>query len=101
MPNLYDALAIPETGERFKTLLQHRNLLIERITSSARITPSEYVQEQDEWVLLLRGSATLEVNGQRSELQAGDHVFLPAKTPHSVLSASDGALWLAVHLQPA
>ncbi len=98
--NLFQALDVPATGERFETLLRHRNLVVERITSSARVTPAEYVQPQDEWVLLVRGTATLEVGGVARELVAGDYLFLPARTPHSVRKVSEGALWLAVHLHP-
>jgi cupin 2 domain-containing protein len=32
------------------------------------------------------------------QLKSGDHLFLPARTPHTVQCVSDGALWLAVHL---
>lgn len=99
--NLFHASEAPATGERFETLLQHRNLVVERIVSSSAITPEEYVQPQDEWVVLVRGTATLEVRGEAHALQAGDHVFLPAGTPHAVREVSDGALWLAVHLHPA
>lgn len=99
--NLYQVPDPPATGERFETLLQHRNLVVERITSSAQVTPAAYVQPQDEWVLLVRGTATLEVNGEARELAAGDYLFLPARTPHSVRRVSEGALWLAVHLHPA
>ncbi|MCS6915253.1 MAG: cupin domain-containing protein [Myxococcales bacterium] len=91
----------PAAGERTETLLQHGPLRIERIVSSAAITPMDFCQEQDEWVALLRGEATLEVAGQTVELGPGDHVFLPARTPHRVLRCSTGALWLAVHLDPA
>lgn len=101
MPNLFADAAPPPQGERFDTLLAHRHLQIERIVSSAHITPTEYVQTQDEWVVLLQGQALLEVAGQRVELVRGNHLFLPAGTPHTVLSTSEGALWLAVHLHPA
>jgi cupin 2 domain-containing protein len=47
----------------------------------------------------LRGEATLDIAGERVELRAEDHVFLPARTPHTVLRASQGALWLAIHLR--
>ncbi|MCC6555677.1 MAG: cupin domain-containing protein [Polyangiaceae bacterium] len=97
--NLFTAAEPPAQGERFEELLACRNLRIERIVSSSAITPSEYVQEQDEWVALLRGEATLDIAGERVELRAGDHVFLPARTPHTVLRVSEGALWLAVHLR--
>lgn len=96
--NLFADAASPGEGERFETLLAHKNLVIERIVSSASITPVEYVQPQDEWVVLLRGEALIEVAGDAIALQAGDHLFLPAGTPHTVRHAAEGALWLAVHL---
>lgn len=98
--NLFDGATPAAHGERFDTLLQHRNLVVERIVSSADITPVEYLQAQDEWVVLLRGDAELEVRGDAVRLRAGDHLFLPAGTPHRVMRASAGALWLAVHLHP-
>ena len=98
--NLF-ADATPATeGERFETLLKHRNLVVERILSSAAITPSEYVQVQDEWVLLAHGEAEMLVDGQPATLAAGDYLFLPAGTPHTVTRVSEGAIWLAVHLHP-
>jgi cupin 2 domain-containing protein len=98
--NLFEDAAPPPIGERFETILRHRNLVVERIVSSAAIEPREYVQEQDEWVVLVRGEATLRVGGEAVTLHAGDHIFLPAGTPHTVERASEGALWLAVHLHP-
>jgi cupin 2 domain-containing protein len=99
--NLYADAEPPGEGERFETLLAHRNLVVERIVSSAAVTPSEYVQTQDEWVVLLRGEALLEVAGEAVALAPGDHVFLPAGTAHTVRRVSEGAIWLAVHLHPA
>jgi len=79
-------------------LLEHRNLVVERIVSSAAITPNPSVQSQDEWVVLVRGEAEIEVAGEALALKSGDHLFLPSGTAHVVRSASAGALWLAVHL---
>lgn len=98
--NIYDNANPPTTGERFDTLLRCRNLVIERIASSSVIPPNRYVQAQDEWVLLLQGTAEIEIDGKTESLRAGDYVFLPANTPHSVKQVSDGAIWLAVHLHP-
>jgi cupin 2 domain-containing protein len=98
--NLFDLGALPSQGERFDEVLRHRNLLIERIVSSSRISPQIYVQAQDEWVMLLSGEASMRVCGELLALKAGDHLFLPAGTPHSVETASQGATWLAVHLHP-
>jgi cupin 2 domain-containing protein len=96
--NLYSNSTAPATGERFDTLLTHRGLVIERIVSSSKIELQTCVQPQDEWVVLVEGEALLNVNGQAVPLRSGDHVFLPAQTPHTVLSVSQGAMWLAVHL---
>ena len=97
--NLFEDCSPPRQGERTDLLLAHRNLVVERIVSSANLTPKTYVQSQDEWVLLVSGEAKLDVAGQTVELKAGDYLFLPSGTAHTVKSASEGALWLAVHLQ--
>jgi len=98
LPNLFAQAQPPAAGERFDELLRLQNLVIERIVSAAAMTPTEYVQTQDEWVVLLHGEATLVVAGVPQALKAGDHVFLPCGVPHSVASVSQGAMWLAVHL---
>jgi len=98
--NFYRGAQAPASGERFDTLLAHRNLTIERIASTSKITSQLYLQAQDEWVLLVQGEALLDVAGQPVPLAAGDYLFLPAQTPHTLLRVSDGALWLAVHLAP-
>jgi cupin 2 domain-containing protein len=99
-PNFFNAPTPPTHGERFDTLLTHRNLVIERIVSGADIQPVEYVQPQDEWVLLVQGAAIMDVAGTRTVLGAGDYLFLPAGTPHRVESCEPGTLWLAIHLHP-
>ncbi|WP_348946155.1 cupin domain-containing protein [Chitinibacter sp. FCG-7] len=97
MGNLFADAQPPQDGERFEPLHQQAGLLIERIVSSARIAQQEYIQTQDEWVLLLQGEATLEVAGQEITLRTGDYLLIPAQTPHTVRRVSEGALWLAVH----
>jgi len=99
--NLFTDAAPPQKGERFDTILSHKNLVVERIVNSASITPLEYVQLQDEWVLLVQGEAVLQVAGQSVSLKSGDYLFLPAGVPHTVERTSEGAMWLAVHLYPA
>lgn len=98
--NLFSDALAPPAGERFDTLLSQRNLVVERIVSSAAITAQEYVQAQDEWVLLVAGEAELLVAGEPVALKPGDYLFLPAGVAHSVRRTSPGALWLAVHLYP-
>jgi len=96
--NLYDTSA-PPTGETFTTLLEHRNIRIVRIVSSDQVEPVEYLQEEDEWVALLEGEATLEVNGRTVHLSRGDTLFIPAHTPHTVTATRRGTVWLAVHIE--
>lgn len=100
MHNLFDSSDTPPHGERFDSLLVHRNLVIERIVSSADIQPVDYLQPQDEWVILVRGAAIMDVDGKRTTLGPGDYLFLPAGTPHRLETAEPGTLWLAVHLFP-
>lgn len=96
--SLFENSAAPATGEHWETLLKLRNLHIERILSSATPAPGTYVQEQDEWVLLLRGGAHLSIGDTPVHLAPGEYVFLPAGTPHTVESTEPGTLWLAIHL---
>lgn len=96
--NLFTGFSTPREGETFETLLSRKNLVIERIVSSAELSPQKYQQVQDEWVVLLKGTAILEVDGKTIELNTGDYLFLPANTPHTVKWTSHGALWLAVHV---
>jgi cupin 2 domain-containing protein len=98
--NLFTDAEPPRDGERFDTILNHKNLVIERIVSAAATAAQKYVQAQDEWVLLVQGEAVLEVAGESIPLKTGDHLFLPAGVPHMVTHTSDGAMWLAVHLHP-
>jgi GNAT superfamily N-acetyltransferase len=58
--NLFDADPV-RAGERFETLLSRRNVVIERIVSAAYEDGEVYTQPQDEWVVLLRGEATLQM----------------------------------------
>lgn len=97
---LADRSATPERGERTDEVVRHRNLVVEQILSGTLDGPADYVQEQDEWVVVVAGAAVLEVDGERRELAARDWLFLPAGTPHRLVSTEPGTEWLAVHLWP-
>lgn len=91
--------------EHFEELLQSPGLKIERIVSTGQSTPEGewYDQDRDEWVLLLQGSAGLQIDGEQEtrELVPGDHIHLPAHLRHRVeWTASDQTtIWLAVHFE--
>jgi cupin 2 domain-containing protein len=98
MPNIYDDLNVPPSGETFEEILKCRNVKIERITSSDVIPDKVYKQEQDEWVLLLKGSATLSMSDKEIELKEGDYLFIPSDTTHRVMRTEKGTVWLAVYI---
>ncbi len=95
--NIYDYLT-PKSGETFTTLLEHKNIKINRIVSSNELNETEYIQEEDEWLVLLEGEATLLLNNEEKKLTKGDTLFIPSKTPHRVLSTKSGTVWLTVHI---
>lgn len=94
----FDAQPADPGSERVDVLLEQSGLIIERITSSGTQPAQAYDQPQAEWVMLLRGNAELRVDGQLTSLRAGDFIYLPARTRHELLSTSENALWLAVHI---
>ncbi len=95
--NLFD-YATPEKGEIFTTLLKHKNIQIARIVSSDSVEEETYIQDEDEWVVVLEGEAMLHIEEEQKKLLKGDILFIPAKTPHTVLSTQKGTLWLAIHI---
>lgn len=97
--SLLPATAGPPTGERFEAVLDHRNLLIEQILSGQNDTPQAYLQDHDEWVVVLAGAAEIDVDGEHLVLEPGQWAFLPAQTPHTVLETATGTSWLALHLR--
>ena len=95
--NIFDHI-IPQHGENFTTLLDHKNIKINRIVSSATVDEKLYCQEEDEWLILLEGEATLLLDKEEKKLIKGDTLFIPAQTPHRVLHTQKGTLWLTVHI---
>ena len=95
--NLFD-YEIPKRGELFTTLLAHKNIKINRIVSAAEVKSDIYLQEEDEWVLLLEGEAVLLIKEEEHTLNKGESLLIPAHTPHRVLHTTEGTLWLTVHI---
>lgn len=98
--NLLQPSGDPADGEEIKTIFATEGVRIEQIVSHGQPSPDGfwYDQPDAEWVVLLKGSATLSVEGKGDlELGAGDHVLIPARVRHRVERVSGDALWLAVH----
>lgn len=95
--NIYNYI-VPQDNETFTTLLEHKNIKINHIVSAEHIEQIEYIQEEDEWLVLIEGEATLSLHGKEHILFKGDTLFIPAKTPHTVLETQKGTVWLTVHI---
>jgi len=97
---LADPDAAPLTGELVERVLARGGVVIEHILSGTLDEPVAYRQDDDEWVVLLAGSARLSLGGDRLELTAGDWVFIPAGLEHELEETAQGSRWLAVFLAP-
>jgi len=95
--NLFD-YSIPKEGEIFTSLFEHKNIIINRIVSSDTLKPEKYLQEEDEWLVLLEGEALLLVEQKEVSLFKGDTLFIPSHTKHQVLRTVHGTVWLTVHI---
>jgi len=87
-------------GETFEPLAGGAAFRLERIVSRGAASPPGfwYDQEEPEWVALLAGTATLELQGGKPvELSAGEALLLPAHRRHRVAATSPDAVWLALH----
>lgn len=96
--NIYDYIT-PNKGEDFTTLLEKENIKVVRIVSSDNLEDKDYCQEEDEFVILLKGKATLNIDGKNKILTKGDTLYIPAKTKHKVLSTQKGTLWIAIYFK--
>lgn len=102
--NLFADIPAHLPAEEFLTVWQTPGVRVERIVSKGHTTsPGDwYDQDTDEWVLLLRGNATLRIEGRNELLRLGpgDHVLLPAHLRHRVeqTDANGETVWLAVHV---
>lgn len=94
--------ALPDE-EWFETLLEKKEVVIERIISIGQRSPDGfwYDQEDDEWVILLQGKAHLQwEDGSLTVMNPGDFVLIPAHQKHRVAFTSSNpyCIWVAVHL---
>ena len=86
--------------ETLKNLLSHKNVKINKIISPPNFVSEEFIQDEDEWVTLLQGSAILKINQKIIKLVKDSHIFIPAQTPHKIISTDPNieTIWLAIHI---
>lgn len=89
---------MPEKGsEQLSVLFRGNGVTIERICSNEAVT-EWYDQPHDEWVVLLEGSALLAFDDGTVSLRRGEYRLIRAHCRHRVVTTSENALWLAVHM---
>lgn len=102
LPRAGDA---PTAGERTRAVLEAGGVRVSAIVSAADGAAGRvFVGDDDEWVTVVSGSATLSWEGTAGSgtvnLGPGDWVWLPAGVPHRVVRNEAGTVWLAVHVPP-
>lgn len=102
--NIFAALPpLPGDEEIFQTLLSLPGMKIERIISTGQASPPGfwYDQEQTEWVIVLKGHASLRFadESEPRTMVPGDFVTIPAHRRHRVdwTDPNEHTVWLAVH----
>lgn len=102
MKNLFADIPGEIPDELFENLVNKGSVQIQRIISRGHTTPQGewYDQETDEFVVLLKGAATLEFrDGRLVTLGPGDWLEIPAHEMHRVAWTDESveSIWLAVH----
>lgn len=101
--NIFSAVPQRLPKELFETIVRTKTCIIERILSRGQSSAEDfwYDQEQNEWVILLKGRAVLEFEdaGDTVELGPGDYVNIPAHRKHRVAWTDpvEVSIWVAVH----
>jgi cupin 2 domain-containing protein len=92
-----------ETGEEItEEILRAGAIRIERIVSQVHSSPPGfwYDQNDNEWVILLKGKAGLRFHGEKEPiiLAPGDYLNIPAHLKHRVewTDTSGETVWLAI-----
>lgn len=93
---------IPEflSEELMQTITSSAEMRIERIVSQGQNSPENfwYDQPENEWVIVLAGSAVLEFVDKEIILCMGDYLLIPAHKKHRVkwTDPDQQTIWLAV-----
>jgi cupin 2 domain-containing protein len=98
--NLFSNIPKELPEELVEVLAESSSVRIERIVSDRHASPEGfwYDQDQNEWILLVSGTAVLEFEDHKVELKTGDHRVIPSHQKHRVASTSstEKTIWLVV-----
>ncbi len=100
--NLFANLPELSESEQSLILFENRSIKIQRIVSESYNSPAGfwYDQDEDEWVIVLRGEAILEFEGgELVRMKDGDHVTITRHVRHRVQQTDPKTIWLAVRIR--
>lgn len=102
MKNILKELPEANCDEVFEILAQAPGVTIERIVSQGQNTPEGQwlVSDEEEWVILLQGSAVLIIEGEKGpiNMDPGDYIHIPGGQRHRVEKTDkhQKTVWLAI-----
>jgi cupin 2 domain-containing protein len=98
--NIFHNLPENSGNEVFQDILKKDNIRIERIVSfGPESNDGEwYIQEENEWVILLKGSAKIIFTEDSVILNSGDYLLINSQQKHKVqiLEEKTETIWLAI-----
>ena len=103
MKNLFADIPKNLSDELFETLIQTSGFRIERIVSHGHCSPEGfwYDQDDDEWLILLKGSAVLrfENPSEHITMNTGNYINIENHRRHRVewTDLEQETIWLAIH----
>ena len=101
-PNIYQSLPDDLADEWVETMAISEDIRVERIVSRGHASPAGfwYDQSENEYVLLLKGSAVLRFKGKKEPVRMvpGDYLVIPKHRKHRVESTdpAEDTVWLAI-----
>jgi len=100
MINFLDIPQHVALNEIFTDIFTKDNIRVEKIISHGQTTPTDkpYIQNHDEWVLVLSGESRLKLGDAEHILKAGEYLFIPKNIEHWVTYTTNPTIWLAVHI---
>lgn len=99
--NIFDFSDVGLPNEICETICTGEKIRIERIVSIGQASPPDfwYDQNDDEWVILLQGTAKIKFFDDKCvSLKAGDYILIPANRKHRVekTSTNPACIWLCI-----
>ena len=100
MDSLFDNLPdSPLPDELFDPIATGNAFTLKRIISTGQLT-DWHNQADNEWLVILKGSARLLFDGEEEKtLKTGDCLLIPAQKRHRVTYTENPTVWLVLHFE--